>query len=62
MTRSQVFRETIAEKIYTDWNKDPKYTWKTLPEYRKQSYRDWVDEEIIARLPPVEVKAPHGKD
>jgi len=60
MTYSQVFRETIAEKIYTDWNKGPRYTWKTLPEYRKQSYRDWVDEEILARLPSIEEARKQG--
>lgn len=40
-------KEEIAKGIYTDWNKDPKYTWETLPEYRKQTYRDWVEEHVL---------------
>jgi len=45
-------REAIAERIYWDWNRDavtkPIIGWTDLPEYRKQVYRDWVDEFIFA--------------
>lgn len=47
MKKEEKIKEDIASRIYTDWNKSPEYTWETLPEYRKQSYRDWVDEYVI---------------
>lgn len=47
MITKEEIKEEIAKRIYTDWNRDPEYTWETLPEYRKQAYRDWVDEHVL---------------
>ncbi len=39
--------EIISQNIFMDWNKDPDYTWATLPDYRKDSYRDWVGRTVL---------------
>ncbi len=39
-------REKLAERIYMDWNQSDE-TWQELPEYRKDSYRLWVGENVI---------------
>jgi hypothetical protein len=46
-------REQIARQVYTDWMKgvttgEPK--WEDLPDYRKNTYREWVDEVVFSRL------------
>ena len=57
--KAEKIREEIAERIYTDWNKSPEFTWEELPDYRKCSYRDWVEEiifPIIGEVASFEVK------
>ena len=50
-------REQAASKIYNDWcryDDSDNLTWEELPNYRKATYREWVNEYII---PLVEIKA-----
>ncbi len=42
--------ERIACQIFNDWNKDKKLEWEELPEYRKDSYRDWVRDYVVKPL------------
>ena len=45
--------EDIASRIYNDWNKSSEYEWNSLPEYRRQAYRDWVNEFVISKVRPL---------
>lgn len=44
------FVEQIARRIFEDWNKSPDYTWEELPDYRKQTYREWVEDFILRQV------------
>ncbi len=50
MTEQEKLVERLSEVIYTDWNKSPDFDWNTLPEYRKHSYRQWVNGTLFALL------------
>jgi len=46
-------RERIARQIYTDWNRSLGLQWEDLSEFRKDSYREWVDECVLALIKEV---------
>jgi hypothetical protein len=52
MNRSTVegLRDAIAERLYEDWGKRDTdgLSWQELPEYRKATYRIWVDDYVLA--------------
>lgn len=41
--------ENIAKRLYHDWVTPSKegLTWETLPDYRKEVYRQWVKEYVL---------------
>lgn len=42
--------ENIAKRLYSDWGTQGKregLTWETLPDYRKDVYRNWVEEYVL---------------
>lgn len=47
LSAQERLKEELASKIYTVWNKSPEYDWEDLPDHRKQSYLDWVDDVVL---------------
>ncbi len=46
----QEVKERVAIRVYMDWNKlyeGEGLEWEELPEYRKATYREWVNEYIF---------------
>ena len=60
-------REKIARQLYEDWNQDYEkpsmwpIVWGDLPDYRKQSYLDWVDEYALSLSGTTDIECPGCK-